>query len=114
MYQMDEYGTGIAIEDESVPIKALTYCYKLNFETGEYIDVLSDATVAEGGLTFTVSGLEATDVVEYGYEYDSSLTTLPIIEYSTPLGVTVPIPLTGDGDLFDPVVLGTLNRLVVK
>lgn len=112
--QLEEYGTGITIADATLPIETLSYCYKLDLDTGEYINVISFANVAVDGLSFTVTGLQATDIVEYGYTYDSSLMALPIIEYSTPLGVTMPIPLTGDGDLFDPVVLGTVNRLVVR
>lgn len=112
--QLEEYGTGITIADATLPIETLSYCYKLDLTTGEYINVISFANVAADGLSFTVTGMQATDIVEYGYTYDSSLATYPIIGYSTPLSVTMPIPLTGEGTLFDPVWIGTVNRLVVK
>ena len=65
------------------------------------------------GLSFSIDGAADGEYYEYGYWYDRALSTLPEIEYSTPLGLTLPVPLGELSDVHHPKVLGTVHRLGV-
>jgi hypothetical protein len=107
------YGSGITIENEDIPIKSMDYLYKINTDTGALTPVsLEDVTIAGDGLSFTITGAIDGEFYEYGYEYDRSRTTSAIKQYSTPLGVTLPIPLSDRQGIFEPVVLGRVHRLI--
>ena len=106
IYQLAEYSGGITIANSNIPIKTMDYCYRLDTATGEYINVLANVVVAGDGLSFTVTGASNGQFYEYGYTYASEKSTVGVVEYKTPLGVTLPITLGTAEEMWQPVVLG--------
>ena len=75
------YSSGISISDTSLPIKSLIKVVKINEVTQERTSIdISTCTVAPDGLSFTSTVLANGDTVEFVYEYDSALTTIPTLE----------------------------------
>src|SRR5690606_3362030 len=69
--------TGLAISDETLPIKSLVWVKKKDLATGQDIEIdIDTCAIAEDGKSFTSTELEANDSVTYAYEYDSSLSTI--------------------------------------
>ena len=74
------YDSGLAVKDTTLPIKSLVEVTKINKETLERTDIaINTCTIAGDGLSFTSTALVDGDMVEFVYEYDQSLTTVPEI-----------------------------------
>lgn len=80
------YNNGIAIMDKGLKINEVESVYKI--KSGERTKVdLSKVTVNAEGTAFTVSGAAWGEMYEYVYKYDSSLSTVPTIQYSVPMSL---------------------------
>ncbi|NJD04666.1 MAG: hypothetical protein FIA99_19175, partial [Ruminiclostridium sp.] len=77
------YGNGIAVSDSGLPIKSLESVYKMAGGTMPPVN-LSNVTVASNGFTFAITGAQNGDQYQYTYLYDSSLSTLPTVEFVVP------------------------------
>ena len=76
------YGTNIAVTNSALPIKSLTSVKKINIVDGSETNIdLATCTIASGGLTFTSTTLTSGDLVDWNYEFDSALSTTPLIDY---------------------------------
>lgn len=76
------YGTNIAVTNSSLPIKSLTSVKKISIANGSETNIdLATCTIASGGLSFTSTALTSGDLVDWNYEFDSALSTTPLIDY---------------------------------
>lgn len=76
------YGTNIAVTNSALPIKSLTSVKKISIADGSETNIdLATCTIASGGLSFTSTALTSGDLVDWNYEFDSALSTTPLIDY---------------------------------
>jgi hypothetical protein len=81
--EIGTYGTNAAVSDTAIPIKAMRKLYKVLADgTKIPLSVISGITIAGDKLSFTHTGLVNGDSIEWEYEFDSALSTTPLIEYS--------------------------------
>lgn len=76
------YTTLASVTNTAAPIKTMRKLWKILTDgTKMPLSVVTGITVAGNGLSFTHTNLTANDNVEWEYEFDSALSTTPLIEY---------------------------------
>ena len=77
------YGNGITIANTNLPIKSIESMYKIDGSTMTPID-LSKVSIASNGLSLTIAGANNGEQYQYTYLYDSSLSTVPSVQFIVP------------------------------
>lgn len=78
----DGYSTKLTLPSmySAYPIKSLKYVNKINPATGTLIPVdISTCTIASDGLSFTITGAVAGEHYDFGWYFDTSLSTVPAV-----------------------------------
>jgi parallel beta-helix repeat protein len=77
------YANNLTVSNSNVPIKAVVKLQKVDAKTGIKTNLdLSKVVITNGNLSFTHPDLQNGDLVDWDYEFDSSITTQPLIEYT--------------------------------
>lgn len=81
--EIGTYGINAAVSNSAAPIKTMRKLYKVLADgTKIPLSVVTGITIATDKLSFTHTGLTSGDNIEWEYEFDSALSTTPLIEYS--------------------------------
>lgn len=76
------YTTNCVVTDSTVPIKSITKLFKVDKVTGTEVALpISSAVISGDKTNFTHPSLVSGDLVDWDYEFDSAITTTPLIEY---------------------------------
>lgn len=74
------YSTKITLEKTTYPIKSLKYVNKIAVPSGILTPIdISTCTIASNELSFTITGAIAGEYYDYGWYYDSSVSTVPAV-----------------------------------
>ncbi len=77
------YSNKISIEQTAYPIKSLKYVNKIDVNNGTLTPIdISTCTIAGDGLSYTIAGGLPGEYYDYGWYYDSSLSTIPAVTIS--------------------------------
>ena len=81
--EIGTYGTNAAVSNTAAPIRTMRSLWKrLTDGTRIPLSVITGITIATDKLSFTHTSLTSGDNIEWEYEFDSALSTTPLIEYS--------------------------------
>ncbi|WHH58411.1 S8 family peptidase [Petroclostridium sp. X23] len=88
--EISVYSAGITVPVDNPPIEQLESVYKIDGSAKIPVD-LSSVHVSSMGMSFTIDGAQSGERYEYVYTYDSSLSTLPTVEFSVPMNTDAQI-----------------------
>lgn len=74
----------MTVENKEIPIKFIESVYAISGNSKISVD-MSKGHIASNGQSFTIDGANKGEFYEFVYQYDSSLGTLPSVEFSVPM-----------------------------